>query len=135
MNPITPHLSEEVSHELVSSSTWPEVSQEKISLSAEAGENLISSTMEGMRNVLKLSKLEKANKFTLFIAEDWLYELFSVISREIKVTHNPGEIMKKVLEIAVRMCISCLKNAGRESLRYILQLEVILNMMLNLYKQ
>lgn len=100
MNPITPHLSEELndSKELVSVSSWPEVDEKKISLKANAGEDLVRTAMEGMRNILKLAKLEKAKKFTLFIAENWLYELFNVVSREIKVTRNIGEIMKKVLE-------------------------------------
>ena len=100
MNPITPHLSEELNSnkELISSATWPEMDITKISSIAEAGEELVKVAMDGMRNVLKLAKLDQPKKFTLFIAESWLYELFTVISREIKVTRNVGEIMKKVLE-------------------------------------
>lgn len=105
MNPITPHLSEELNElngngpkELVSSSLWPIVDEEKISLKAEAGEELIKEVMEGMRNVIKLAKLEKPKTFTFFIAKDWVYELFNLLSREMKVTRNVGEIMKKVLE-------------------------------------
>ena len=60
----------------------------------EAGEELVKSCMEGMRNVVKLAKV-KPKKFTLFIAEPWLYELFEILSGEIKVTRNIGEIMKK----------------------------------------
>lgn len=131
MNPITPHLSEELndskerkelndgkekdgeetdsrnsrkgldsknnSKKLVSASLWPKVDEEKISLKAEAGEELVRKTIEGMRNVLKLAKLEKPAKFTLFIAKDWLYELFNLLSHEIKVTRNVGEIMRKVM--------------------------------------
>ncbi|MBI2125526.1 leucine--tRNA ligase [Candidatus Woesearchaeota archaeon] len=100
MNPITPHLSEELndSKELVSASFWPRVDEKKISKEAEAGEELIRTTLEGMRNVLNLAKLEKAKKFTLFISEDWNYELFNLVSKEIKVTRNVGEIMRRVLE-------------------------------------
>ncbi len=100
MNPITPHLSEELNDtkELISASEWSKVEKNKISLKANANEQLVRTAIEGMRNVLKLAKLEKANKYTLFIAEDWLYELFNIISHEIKVTRNIGEIMKKVLD-------------------------------------
>jgi len=104
MNPITPHLSEEIGDSLkdfkglVSASIWPEVDENKIGLKVEAGEQLVKIAMMGMRNVLKLAKLDKPNRFTIFIAENWLYELFNVVSREIKVTRNVGEIMKKVLE-------------------------------------
>ncbi len=110
MNPITPHLSEELndSKELVSASSWPELDEEKISLKAEAGEELVRKAMEGMRNVLKLAKIEKPKKFTIFIAEKWLYGLYNVLSRETKVTRNVGEIMKKVLEVEE------MKSKGKE---------------------
>ena len=105
MNPLTPHLSEEL-HErdderkkLVSASSWPEIDKEKINYTAEAGEELVKTAMEGMRNVLKLAKLDKPTKFTLFIAERWLYELFNVLAKEMHVTRNVGEIMKKVLAV------------------------------------
>ncbi len=105
MNPITPHLSEELNpakeptKDLISASCWPEVKEELISLKANAGEELIKETMEGMRNVLKLAKIEKPKQFTLFISQKWLYQLFNLISKEIKVTRDLGEIMRKVLEV------------------------------------
>ena len=105
MNPITPHLSEELNflggylEGLVSASEWPEVDETKIQLKAEAGEELVKNTTEGMRNVLKLAKIETPQKFTLFVAEPWLYPLFEIVSSEIKVTHNLGEIMRKVLAV------------------------------------
>ncbi len=100
MNPITPHLSEEINdrQELVSASAWPELDENKVSKKAEAGEEMLKATMEGMRNVLKLAKIELPKKFTLFVAEKWLYELYNLLWHEIKVTRNMGEIMKKVLE-------------------------------------
>ncbi|MEK6940004.1 MAG: leucine--tRNA ligase [Nanoarchaeota archaeon] len=100
MNPITPHLSEELndSKELVSASLWPKAEEKKISLQTEASEQLIRAAIEGMRNVLNLAKLEKPKRFTLFVAEEWSYELFNLISKEIKVTRNVGEIMRRVLE-------------------------------------
>ena len=100
MNPITPHLSEELhtGEGLISASSWPIAAEEKINRKAEAGEELLKETMEGMRKVLKLAKMEKPRTFTLFIAESWRYELMAVVSREIKVTRDIGEIMRKVLE-------------------------------------
>ena len=50
-----------------------------------------------MRNVLKLAKLEQAKKYTLFISEEWKYELFNFLAKELKVTRNVGEVMKRVL--------------------------------------
>jgi leucyl-tRNA synthetase len=99
INPITPHLSEELNNtkELVSASSWPEFEEEKVSLKSSAGEDLVRTAIEGMRNVLKLAKLDKATKYTLFVSEQWKYKLFNIVSQEINVTRNVGEIMKKVL--------------------------------------
>ncbi|MEK6809700.1 MAG: class I tRNA ligase family protein, partial [Nanoarchaeota archaeon] len=118
MNPITPHLSEELndSTELTSASLWPKVDEKKISPKAEAGEELIRNTIEGMRNVLMLAKLEKAKKFTFFVAEDWSYGLFNLVSKEIKVTRNMGEIMRRVLEEEE------LKIRGKEVSRIVMSL-------------
>lgn len=104
--PITPHIAEELAEEFklkkdqddfVSSSEWPVSDESKISHSAEGGEELVKNTMDGMRNVLKLAKLEKANKFTVFISQSWLYDLFKIVQSEIKITRNMGEIIKKVM--------------------------------------
>ena len=118
MNPLTPHISEELaeSKELISISSWPHSKEENINRTAEAGENLVKSTLEGMRNVLSLAKLDKPQKYKLFIAEDWLYELFNIISAEIKITRNPGEIMKTVL------AQEGLKVKGKEISRIVLTL-------------
>lgn len=101
-NPITPHISEEMNgliggEGLVSASEWPIIENEKIDLKVEAGEKGITQTVEDMRKALQLSKIEKPEKFTLFIAEKWLYELFTTLSHELKVTRDMGKIMQKVL--------------------------------------
>ena len=100
MNPLTPHLSEELNKgkELISSSSWPELEEEKIDLRSESGENLVKEVMEGMRNVKKLAKLDKITKAKLFVAEKWLYQVYTTIANEINVTRNVGEMMRKVLE-------------------------------------
>ncbi len=101
MNPLTPHLSEEINagRKLVSASEWPQGEEKHIDRETEAGEELVKRTMEGIRTVLKLAKLEKPTKATLFIAEKWKYELFLVLAKELKVTREMSEIMKKVLEV------------------------------------
>ncbi len=102
MNPVTPHLSEELNphagKELVSASSWPEAEEKMTDHKAEAGEEFIRTTMEGVRNILKLAKVERPKEVTLFVAEKWLYGLFQFLHKEVKVTRNMGEVMKKVLE-------------------------------------
>ena len=99
MNPITPHLSEELNptKDLISSSAWPQLDDSKINATSEAGEELIKTTMDGMRNVMKLAKLEKPSKFTLFVSEAWKYGLFATLKEKIQETRNVGDIMKTIL--------------------------------------
>ncbi|MBI4983452.1 leucine--tRNA ligase, partial [Candidatus Woesearchaeota archaeon] len=105
MSPVTPHLSEELNWQgkyiegLVSTSSWPTPEESKLDFKAEAGEELVKQTMEGMRNVLKLAKIDAPKTFNLSVAENWLYHLFEIVSSEIKVTHHLGEIMRKVIAI------------------------------------
>ncbi len=113
MNPITPHFSEELwqmfgNEGLASTASWPQKDQERIHLAAEAGEKLIKTAMDGMRNVVQLAKLEKPQKFQLFVAQNWLYNVFTTLLHEIKVTRNMGEILRKVLED------ESLKEKGKE---------------------
>ncbi|MDP3734248.1 MAG: class I tRNA ligase family protein, partial [Nanoarchaeota archaeon] len=118
MNPITPHLSEELNPAkgLVSASSWPVMNEEKVNLKAEAAEELVKDILEGMRNVVKLAQLEKMKTVTLFIAENWTYSVYSTIAHEIKVTHNMGEIMRNVLED------DSLKVKGKEITRIVTSL-------------
>ena len=124
INPITPHLSEELNQEeqLISCSNWPKADETKTNHYIEANEILIRETIENMRNVIKLAKIETPKQFTLFIAQDWLYTLFTILTKEIKVTRDVGEIMKRVLaeeKIAVngkeigKIVISILKDTSK----------------------
>ncbi|PIN75564.1 leucine--tRNA ligase [Candidatus Woesearchaeota archaeon CG10_big_fil_rev_8_21_14_0_10_36_11] len=100
MNPITPHISEELnpSKSLVSSSSWPTYDETTIHRASHAGEELVRNVMDGMRNIIKLAKVDTPQKCTLFIAEPWLYNMFTILSHEISVTRNVGEIIKCILE-------------------------------------
>lgn len=100
MNPITPHLSEEINtaKTLISTGAWPKCGQKNINHTVEALEETLKATMENIRTVLQLAKIEQLRQCTLFVAEQWLYRLFALLQRETKVTRNMGEVMKKVLE-------------------------------------
>src|SRR3989344_4002074 len=69
-----------------------------------------------MRTVIKLAKLYPPKKFTIFIAEKWTYELISLVSKEIKVTRNVGEILHRIL------AEEKMKIKGREVSKIVLSL-------------
>jgi len=105
MCPITPHLAEELAEkfelregDFVSTSTWPIASEDEINLKAEASEEMIRTTMKGMRKVLELAKIDKPKKYTLFVAERWLYSFVETVKGELGHTRNLGEIIRKVME-------------------------------------
>jgi leucyl-tRNA synthetase len=96
MNPITPHVSEELSAELVSASSWPTADEKKITPTVEAQEELIKNTLDGIRNVRKLAKMTPKT-ITLFIAEQWKYDLFTILHKKIQVTRDVGQLMQAVM--------------------------------------
>ncbi len=107
LTPITPHLAEELweffgNKKFVTTEKWPEIKENKLDLKSTAQEELINNTVEGMNNVIKLAKIEKPKKATLFVGQDWKYELFSLLSKELQVTRNVGEIMKKVMQKIIK---------------------------------
>ncbi|MAG60896.1 leucine--tRNA ligase [archaeon] len=104
--PLTPHLAEELAHnytnlaedEFVSTSTWPKHNSERISQAALASEESIKTTIEGMRSVLKLAKIEQPKRYQLFTARSWLYTLFKVVKDKMQETRNVGHIIPAALE-------------------------------------
>ncbi|MBI4918695.1 leucine--tRNA ligase [archaeon] len=103
LTPITPHLAEELwlmlkEKTLVSIESWPKIDESKSDLKSIAGEELISNTIEGVNTVLTLAKIAKPTKATLYVSEEWKYSLFDLLRKELEVTRNVGEIMKKVMQ-------------------------------------
>ena len=102
LNPFAPHLSEEMWEKLngkgfASLIDWPKYDKKKINLELEKEEELVDNTINDVRNVLRLVKIEKPKKVTLFVAEKWKYELFKKLKREVNKTRDIGVIMKKVM--------------------------------------
>jgi leucyl-tRNA synthetase len=100
--PFAPHLAEEMWEKLngkgfISLAKWPEYDESKIDLKAEAGEEMLHNTISDINSVLKLLKIEKPSRITLFVAEQWKYEFFDKLKKVLDETRNTGEIIKKVM--------------------------------------
>ena len=103
ISPIIPHTSEEIwnklkNSELVSASKWPEHDEKKIDLESEAGEDTIKKCIEDIRSVLKLSKISKPKKITLFVSENWKYNLFKLLKKQLAVTRDIGQIIRTIMK-------------------------------------
>lgn len=108
LSPFAPHLGEEMWETIgmkgyVSTSKWPEFDENKIDKDAIAAEELIVNTRKDILSVLELTKIKKPKKIKLFISTEWKYELFEIIKKELLITRNVGDIIKKVMQTDLKM--------------------------------
>ena len=114
MQPYTPHICEEAWEKIgqegfISEAGWPQPEVEKIT---EDKEWLISATISDINTVTRLARLDKPNEVTLFVAPEWKYQLFDMLSNEMKHTNNPKDIIGRIMS-------SELKNKGDEIIKIV----------------
>ena len=102
LTPFTPHYCEELWEKIgkkgfVNIEKWPVHDEAKINHSIDAAEQVTSQILEDISSVLKLAKVDKPKKITLFIADNWKYKLFSIVKEQLVNTRNIGEIIKTVM--------------------------------------
>jgi leucyl-tRNA synthetase len=90
LQPIAPHVSEELWHMLgnksfVSLERWPEANKDMQSQIIEKGEELVESTGEDARQVIALMQKKtgkKAQEIRIIIAEDWKRRIVNALVKE-----------------------------------------------------
>ncbi|MBI2654499.1 leucine--tRNA ligase [Candidatus Woesearchaeota archaeon] len=102
MLPFTPHLSEEIWHMIraegfASLQKWPSYDENKIDKRAEAIAMLVENTRRDVIEILKLAKIEKPKKITLFVADKWKYDFMVSLKTEMKKIRNASEIIKALM--------------------------------------
>jgi leucyl-tRNA synthetase len=102
LSPFTPHIAEELWEKLgnkkfVLEEKWPEYSEDKINPEIDAQEELIKNTINDVKAIIKLVKIEP-KKATISIADGWKYELIKNLKEEIKNTRDLGKLMKKLMD-------------------------------------
>jgi leucyl-tRNA synthetase len=105
MGLFTPHLAEELNEklgvkELVSTSSFPKANDQKINHQIIEEEKRVEKTISEIRNVMKMSGVEKPKKITLYISESWQYNFFKELKDEIEVKQNRNvkELMHSFLD-------------------------------------
>ncbi len=99
----TPHIAEELNEMLgnkylVSLSSFPKEDATKISDALESQEKQIEDLLSDIRSVIKMSGLNKINKITLFVSENWKYDLYKDLEQLLNETQNVGQIIPKLTE-------------------------------------
>ncbi|MBI2136599.1 leucine--tRNA ligase [Candidatus Woesearchaeota archaeon] len=83
----------------ISLAKWPAYNEKKIKPELNAVESWIRNTEYDLNEVIKLSKVEKPALIQLFVAHSWKYSLFTELKKLTLETKNPGEILKKVMQL------------------------------------
>ena len=100
--PFAPHIAEEMWEKLgnvslVSKSLWPLVHNEDIDSKSLQLENLLKSTMDDIRNILKVTKITP-KKIIIYTSESWKNKAYQkILSNVIKGEMNIGVLMKLLI--------------------------------------
>ncbi|UCC91534.1 MAG: class I tRNA ligase family protein, partial [Candidatus Aenigmatarchaeota archaeon] len=111
-SPFAPHVCEEAWEMLgrkgfVSVHSWPRPDKKKIRKDMELGEEMIEQTMDDIQVVLKLAKIKKPSKISIYVSDGWKYTFFKELGRILEKTKDFREIMPKVTK-------GSLKKHGKE---------------------
>ena len=108
LTPFAPHTTEELwemlgEKEMISQQKWPVHDEFKINMKVEAGEDFINEVIKDIKEIQKLSKIEKPNKISIFVTPHWKYEVYNSVIEEIEMKElmqNPE--MKKLGNVIVK---------------------------------
>ncbi len=100
--PFTPHLSEELWNKFgkdtfISAEAWPVFEEQEINGELDYAEQLVMNTIEDIRSVLTLARIENPKRITLFLAESWKYKFMSLFKKEFEKTRNLSDLIKACL--------------------------------------
>ena len=102
MTPITPHLSEELWHNIndffVSNEKYPVFDKQKISEKVEVGEYLLSKVIGDIAEILKVTKI-KPKKIYVYTSPNWKQDIFrKAIELSEQDKFNVGTLMKDIMK-------------------------------------
>lgn len=103
LHPFCPHITEELWEKVgnkpfISLASWPVFDESKIDKKSESLDKMIEQTKEDIASILELTKIEKPKKISLWVAENWKYDLFREVKKQIEKTRDIGSVMKAVMQ-------------------------------------
>jgi len=102
LSPFAPHIAEEMWQKLgklgvVSKSLWPSVLEDKIDVAALQSENLLKSTLEDIKNILKVTKI-LPKRIIIYTSDSWKTKAYQkILSSVIKGEMNIGVLIKSLI--------------------------------------
>jgi len=124
MAPVTPHIAEEIWHGVfgkdgfISVAPFPEADEGKIDERMEKIEEFVQRTVDDIREVLKLAKVENPKRVVIILADDWKYDAFRRVKERIAESErNVGALMQEIpaehRKEAAKIITSAVKNPKR----------------------
>ncbi len=116
--PFAPHVAEEMweklgKKDMISISSWPTFDENKIDDEAEAAEDTVNKTVNDIRRVLELIKVDKPKSIKLIVSGSWKYKLFELLKAELEKTRD----VKALIQIC--MAEEELKKHGKDIVKII----------------
>jgi leucyl-tRNA synthetase len=109
--PIAPHICEEMWQVLqekgisineeskyCSFAIWPKSDESLIDKAAESSHKMVENTIADVRQILKLIKVDNPKKITLFVSDQWKYDVVNGIKAKLEETRNVGDVIKAVMD-------------------------------------
>ncbi len=101
MTPMIPHTSEELWSKMkregyVSLAEWPKPDKSLIDADVEKAHQVVDSTIQDIREIVKLLKGKKASKVHVYVAPQWMFNAMSSI-RDAEIPMIVGTIMKHLM--------------------------------------
>ncbi|HSB56463.1 MAG TPA: class I tRNA ligase family protein, partial [Nitrosopumilaceae archaeon] len=102
LSPFAPHITEEMweklgNSDLVSKSLWPSGNSDEIDFLSLQSENLLRSTMEDIRNILKVTKIAP-RKIIIYTSDSWKNKAYQkILANIIKGEMNIGVLIKSLI--------------------------------------
>ncbi len=102
LSPFIPFFCEEAWESIgekgnASKAEWPSIDENSIKPELDELEETVEKTMDDIKTILKLIKVEKPQKIDVFAAERWKFELFKEIEKIFEETRNYPDILKKIM--------------------------------------
>jgi leucyl-tRNA synthetase len=106
LSPFAPHLSEEIwemigmnksGDNFISVTYWPLYDNSKIDVRADQADQMVQTSIADIRAVLVLTKIERPNKITLFVSDDWKFKVYGKVKEKLEESRDAGAIMKEIM--------------------------------------
>jgi len=112
--PIVPHICEEIWEELgyeefISTAAWCHPAKEKIDETVLQVEQFVEKVIDDLQEIIRVAKLEKADKAYIYTAEEWKWEVTELVRGE----RDIGIAMKKAMQSET------VKKHGKEASKFI----------------